>query len=525
MDRLRGLLLLASLSGPSLAPAFLAAAAAPAEAPPEGERAGMASFALPEDHRTLARSTSRAEMASFLAGLDGKGPVSVSVAGKSREGRDLFVVRLSHGGTPRLRLLFYAQQHGDEVSGKDALLYLAREVARDPALLPPGVEVRLLPMVNPDGAEAGKRRSAAGADLNRDHLTLEEPETQALHRVVREFRPHVAVDLHEFTRDGAEWRRHGLVKWPDVTMDGLCNPLFSAELVSAALRHVAEAGETVTKAGHRYLRYFVGGVPPGGEQRPSAPDLDGALNAVGAYGALSFIVEIAVSRSSGDPAADLGRRVDAALVLLRRFLAEGTVTSADLEAVERARSRPLPAFLPTNYFWANAGGRVAEVPVLEAATGRERRVATPNLMTTMVVKGSVPAPRAYAVTPGAAPAFRTLLERHGIPYEELSAPRVATVERATLVRVEEDFDELYGRYEGRQIVKRAPASGEELPAGSLLVPLDGEAALRSALLLEPAALYGLWQFPAWRALAGTDGELPVRRVLEGPSPAREEPGL
>ena len=103
-------------------------------------------------------------MASFLKSVDGKGPVSVSVEGKSRQGRDLFVVTLSRGGAPRWRLLFYAQQHGDEVSGKDALIYLVRDVARDPGLLPADVEVRILPMANPDGAEAGTRRNAAGAD-------------------------------------------------------------------------------------------------------------------------------------------------------------------------------------------------------------------------------------------------------------------------------------------------------------------------------------------------------------------------
>jgi hypothetical protein len=158
--------------------------------------------------------------------------------------------------------------------------------------------------------------------------------------------------------------------------------------------------------------------------------------------------------------------------------------------------------------------------VVEAATGRETRVATPNLMSTMVVKGSVPTPLAYSVTPEAAPVFRTLLERHGIPFEALSSPRAATVERATLLRVEEEFDELYGRYEGRQVVRRQAATATDLPAGSLLVPLEGEAALRAALLLEPAALYGLWQYPPFRALVGKDGELPVVRVVEGPASGR-----
>ena len=43
--------------------------------------------------------------------------------------------------------------------------------------------------------------------------------------------------------------------------------------------------------------------------------------------------------------------------------------------------------------------------------------------------------------------------------------------------MEEEFDDLYGRYEGRQVVAVAPAAKAELPAGSLLVPLEGPDAM------------------------------------------------
>ena len=88
-----------------------------------------------------------------------------------------------------------------------------------------------------------------------------------------------------------------------------------------------------------------------------------------------------------------------------------------------------------------------------------------------------------------------------------------TAETATLVRVEDEFDEVYSRYGGRQIVRRGEARATELAAGSLFVPLEGEAALRAALVLEPAQLYGLYQYPRFKALAGMDGSLPVLRVV------------
>ena len=48
---------------------------------------GAATADLPEDHRTLATSTSYAGMEAFLSSVDGKGPVRVSVEGKTEKGR------------------------------------------------------------------------------------------------------------------------------------------------------------------------------------------------------------------------------------------------------------------------------------------------------------------------------------------------------------------------------------------------------------------------------------------------------
>jgi hypothetical protein len=471
---------------------------------------------LPEDHRTLAKSSSYEQAAAFLKSVDGKGPVSVSVEAKTAQGRNVFLVHARGSANPTFRILFYAQQHGDEVSGKDALLYLVRDVARDPKTLPPEVELWVMPMVNPDGAEAGTRRSSAGADLNRDHVTLFQPETEALHRVARRVRPHLAVDAHEFGRDSEEWRRKGWEKWPDITMDGLNNPHFDRERVATARRWVDASAAPLEKAAHRFLRYWVGGAPPDDEQRHSAPDTDGGLNGVGAYGGLSFIIEASVRHKSANPQADLGRRVDAYLVLFRRFLEGGGRRDEDRAVVERAWKRPLPAFLPSDALWVNPEGVVTEFPAVELATGKTVKAPTANLMTEVAVKRSVPTPVGYAVEPAAAAEIGALLGRHGIGFEKLAAPRAVTAESCALLRVEEEFDELYGRYGGRTIVKRGAAKAAELAAGSLWVPLEGPDALRAAILLEPTAMYGLWQYPRLRALVAWDGTIPVRRVVKGP---------
>ena len=477
---------------------------------------GLASGALPEDHRALTKSASYGEMEAFLKTIDGKGPIVVSVEGKTAQGRSLFLVNARGSAAPTFRILFYAQQHGDEVSGKDALLYLLRDLARDPMLLPPEVDLWVVPMVNPDGAEAGTRRNSAGADLNRDHVTLFHPETEALHRVARRVRPHLAVDAHEFGRDQEDWTKKGWEKWPDITMDGLNNPHFDRERVAAAKRWVDASAAPLEKAGHRFLRYWVGGAPPDEEQRHSAPDTDGGLNGVGAYGGLSFIIEAAVRHEAPNPQADLGKRVDAYLVLFRRFLEGGGRRDEDRVVVEKSWTRPLPAFLPSDALWVNPEGTVTEFPVAELATGKALRVPTANVMTDVAVKRSAPTPLGYAVEPAAAAEIGALLKRHGLAFETLAAPRTVTAETCTLLRVEEEFDDLYGRYGGRTIVRRGAAKTFDLTAGSLWVPLEGPDALRAAILLEPTAMYGLWQYPRLKALVAWDGTIPVRRVVKDP---------
>jgi len=471
---------------------------------------------LPEDHRTLTKSTSYDAMTTFLKTVDGKGPVVVSVEGKTAQGRNVWLVHARGSANPTFRVLFYAQQHGDEVSGKDALLYLVRDIAREPKTLPPEVDLWVMPMMNPDGAEAGTRRNSSGADLNRDHVTLFQPETEALHRVARRVRPHLAVDAHEFGRDSEEWTKKGWEKWPDITMDGLNNPHFDRERIAAARRWVDEAAAAEGKAGHRFLRYWVGGAPPDDEQRHSAPDTDGGLNGVGAYGGLSFIIEAAVRHHAKDPSSDLGNRVDAYLVLFRRFLEGGGHREEDRAVVEKARKLPLPAFLPSDALWVNTAGTVTEFPAVELATGKTVKVPTANLMTDVAVKRSVPTPLGYAVDPAAAAEIGALLSRHGLEFEALAAPRAVTAETCTLLRVEEEFDDVYSRYGGRTIVKRGEARAAELPTGSLWVPLEGDDALRAAILLEPTAMYGLWQYPRLKALVPADGTIPVRRVVKGP---------
>ena len=57
--------------------------------------------------------------------------------------------------------------------------------------------VLLVPTINGNGRAANTRGNETGADLNRDHAELLQPETKAFASMLRDYTPEVGIDLHE----------------------------------------------------------------------------------------------------------------------------------------------------------------------------------------------------------------------------------------------------------------------------------------------------------------------------------------
>ena len=57
--------------------------------------------------------------------------------------------------------------------------------------------VLIVPAINGNGRASNTRGNETGADLNRDHAELLQPETLAFASMLRDYTPEVGVDLHE----------------------------------------------------------------------------------------------------------------------------------------------------------------------------------------------------------------------------------------------------------------------------------------------------------------------------------------
>ncbi len=450
----------------------------------------------------------------LLTQADQREWITVTEEGRSAGDRPLYAVHLESGGDAvKWRVLLVGQQHGDEHAGKDALLHLIARVAGDAHALPEDVDLWVVPMANPDGAAADRRRNDADVDLNRDHLLLNQPETRMLHDLARRVRPHVVVDCHEFDRSSVVYRELGWDEWPLIMMDTANHPLLPTDIYEVGLALVDVASGPMTSAGFEYQRYLVGGPPPWTELRPSTLDGDDARNGLAlATGSLGFIIESGVRRAADDPQADIGRRVSAYLELLNGILVDPDLRRDGSVAVAAARAAEPPDFLPVNTFWGSTASRVRPIRVVDRATGDVLEVPTANLVTDRVFKRGVPTPSGYVVDFEAAAPYRELLERHALPFEVLDKARVMRVQRCVLDRIEEDFDPVHARYGGRQIVDCEPVAERTFAAGSLVVPLAGSSWRTLAVLLEPNQLYGLYQYDAFRATLADDGTIPVWRI-------------
>lgn len=126
------------------------------------------------------------------------GGFAIQSLGQSARGREVRSVTIGAGPA---KVLAWSQMHGDESTHTAVLLDLMHFLATQPGhevvdWLLQNVTLILIPMLNPDGAEANTRRNAQGIDINRDARVLQSPEGQMLRDAVQNLKPQFAFNLH-----------------------------------------------------------------------------------------------------------------------------------------------------------------------------------------------------------------------------------------------------------------------------------------------------------------------------------------
>jgi protein MpaA len=131
------------------------------------------------------------------------GVARVVVLGRSRDGRPIRAIEV--GDPAGTRVLVVGCIHGNEPAG----IAIAERLERT---APRGVDLWIIPVINPDGRAAGTRGNARGIDLNRNFpwrwrplsgvyasgpKPLSEPEARIAYRLILRLRPHISIWFHQ----------------------------------------------------------------------------------------------------------------------------------------------------------------------------------------------------------------------------------------------------------------------------------------------------------------------------------------
>jgi hypothetical protein len=175
----------------------------------------------PLQKKNFTNPTTYKELKSFVSELDSASRIVTSeTIGESVNARNLYALKFSKtevgADKSKIKVLIIAQQHGNEQSGKEGALLLANDLIKEEnKYLFDRLDIVIVPLVNPDGSEENKRVNGNEMDLNRNHLILSEPETQAIHSLFDKYLFEVTMDVHEYFPYTEKWKKFGYMENTD----------------------------------------------------------------------------------------------------------------------------------------------------------------------------------------------------------------------------------------------------------------------------------------------------------------------
>ncbi|MSP41085.1 MAG: peptidase M14 [Deltaproteobacteria bacterium] len=480
--------------------------------------------------------TGHEEMMEFIYALQAKANnMSSRIIGYSQEGRAIAAMIFSNSGTfstaELLRLnrpvvFLQGLQHGNEPAGGEAMLLLAKELASG-ALRPllDRITVVIVPRCNPDGASYFTRDTPRRVDINRDHIKMDLPETEALHRLLNEFQPEVVVDAHEFSVATRWLEKFGMLQSWDLMMLYATTanlPPALTQLAEGLFRRNMVAD--VERAGYSQFWYYTTSyneadkrVSMGG----TAPDI--GRNAGGLQNAISFLIE---SRGVGIGREGFARRVHSHYVAIGALLQ----TSADhasevMRAVSASRAevaRRGREIGPGNEIVVTARGRITKqkLTMIDPVSGELKDLEV-DWEDTLATQAQLTRQRPYAYL--LAPSFNDIARRLALSGIEVKKLRVAAdleVESFQVLdrRGGATFVEGYVRQSvSTEVVKKRV----KFPAGTFVFTMAQSNANLLVAALEPestSSFVSLGLLPVDKKgthpSIGASSEVPVYRLLQ-----------
>ncbi len=255
-------------------------------------------FKTPLEQNKYDSLTSYHQMITFLQQIsENDKRIQLDFIAESAEGRKVPVLKISGDvfgkDTSKIKILIFAQQHGNEQSGKEGVLLLLRDITSDKFDdFLTKADLLIVPQMNPDGAAKNERRNGNGSDLNRNHLILTQPEVIGLHKLFNRYLPEATLDVHEYYPYDDDWIKYGGIKNFDEQF-GACTDIN----VSEVLREYSNNSffpyvrNYLKERGLTFNNYILGGPPGVSRFRHSTVDINDGRQSFGILNSFSFILE------------------------------------------------------------------------------------------------------------------------------------------------------------------------------------------------------------------------------------------
>jgi len=471
----------------------------------------------PAEIRDFKQVSSYSEMVGYIHQLDAVSDIlTVEKIGQSAKGCDLFMLKFSNSvfGTDRskIRILIQAQQHGNEQSGKEGALLLARELIKpENASLFDHIDLALVPQANPDGAEQNSRRNGNGMDLNRNHLIMTEPEVIALHRIFDKYLFEVTMDVHEYYPYSETWKKLGYRNNSDILMGFNTHPMIPASIREYQLKSCKPYFSAyLSSKGISNAMYSPGGPPEQDYIRYSTFDINDGRQSYGIQNTFSFIQE---GMNGEDAFVDnLAHRAysqSQGMFILLRFVSDNFTQMKAIIAKEREPQNIAVENVPLQMEHVSNGSKL-ELPVYSYSTRRDSIIIVNDFRPVVKPTLTINRPTGYLIPKS----HKDLIDwagRQGFEVKPIEKMKNNTYEQLYLSKVDSiDFE--------RDIIAFPIIEAKSISAASInpeeyiFLPTAQLKGNMLIIALEPQSELGLATYPQFNYLMKAQSTYPVIRV-------------
>lgn len=505
------------------------------------------SVKTPAEESAWSRYSQYEDVTSFLQTIDkASREAVVQVIGKTLDAKELpasnlYLCIITEEGTDapsalnrrKPTFMITASQHGNEQSGKEAALMLIRDLAvGEMKPLLKQVNFLVIPQANPYGNKVDRRTNEQNLDLNRDHVKLESPETQAIHAVFAAWMPEVTLDLHE---KGDDYYRVSTGCVSNININPRIEAYSRAKIFPAIDRKVTTDGFTwheylVTEAmGSNQAAGALDRAAQGQARenltRPSTTDLNDGRNSPGIYDTLSFIQEC--SSQHNVPTLQERTRwqysgirglIDAIVSNdkeVRSLVRNARTDLARRAAVIRADNK---VHLKMEYV-RDPKEPTLTLKAFARAAGACGAAAIPAAVETQVVKNWFPKvesritiarPLGYVIPAARENVIKTIID-HGISVSVFNKAASIDAETYRIKEIEPSKEDYVAPV---KIEVELQAGKIEVHQGDFYISVAQPAANLIPSLLEPQSEYGLIRYQAYKLTPQPDSMFPIARIVK-----------